>query len=51
MLAEGRTVADIAQVLRGGEPTIDRDLANMMRKLGTPSRAAAIAIAKDRGLV
>jgi DNA-binding CsgD family transcriptional regulator len=51
MLADGRTIADIAKVLRGGEPTIDRDLANMMRKMGTTSRAAAVAAAKERGLV
>jgi LuxR family maltose regulon positive regulatory protein len=51
MLADGRTIPEIAQVLRGGEPTIDRDLANMMRKLGTTSRAAAVAAAKERGLV
>ena len=51
MLADGRTIAEIAKVLRGGEPTIDRDLANMMRKMGTSSRAAAVAAAKERGLV
>jgi DNA-binding CsgD family transcriptional regulator len=51
MLADGRTIAEIAKVLRGGEPTIDRDLANMMRKMGTTSRAAAVAAAKERGLV
>jgi LuxR family transcriptional regulator, maltose regulon positive regulatory protein len=51
MLADGRTVQDIAQAIRGGVATIDRDLANLMRKLGAPSRAAAIATAKDRGLV
>src|SRR5262249_1674456 len=51
MLADGRTVAEIAKVLRGGEPTVDRDLANMLRKMGTSSRAAAVATAKERGLV
>jgi DNA-binding CsgD family transcriptional regulator len=51
MLAEGRTVPEMAKVLRGGEPTIDRDLANMLRKMGASSRAAAVATAKERGLV
>src|SRR5262249_43990101 len=51
MLADGRTVQEIAHAIRGGVATIDRDLANLMRKMGAPSRAAAIAAAKERGLV
>jgi DNA-binding CsgD family transcriptional regulator/tetratricopeptide (TPR) repeat protein len=51
MLADGRTVPEIAEAIRGGTATIDRDLANVMRKLGAPSRAAAVELARERGLV
>jgi DNA-binding CsgD family transcriptional regulator/tetratricopeptide (TPR) repeat protein len=51
MLADGRTIAEIAKAVRGREPTIDRDLANVMRKMGASSRTAAVAAAKERGLV
>jgi LuxR family maltose regulon positive regulatory protein len=51
LLAEGRTIEEIAGLVRAREHAIDRDLANVMRKMGASSRAAAVAAAKERGLV
>ncbi len=50
-LAEGKSIPEIAGLVRAREHAIDRDLANVMRKMNAYSRAAAVAAAKERGLV
>jgi LuxR family maltose regulon positive regulatory protein len=50
-LAEGKSIPEIAGLVRAREHAIDRDLANVMRKMNAPSRAAAVAAARERGLV
>jgi DNA-binding NarL/FixJ family response regulator len=51
LLAEGRTTADIAQLL-GVAPKTVRNRASMLyRRLGVHNRAAAVRIAEQRGLL
>jgi DNA-binding NarL/FixJ family response regulator len=50
LVAEGRTNRDIAQRLVLSEHTVNRHVANILRKLGLPSRAAAASLAGRYGL-
>jgi len=51
LVAEGLTNHDIAQRLVLSEHTVNRHVANILRKLGLPSRAAAASLAGRYGLV
>jgi LuxR family maltose regulon positive regulatory protein len=50
LVAQGRTNAEIAAVLVLSEHTVHRHVANILRKLGVASRAAAVAAATDQDL-
>jgi LuxR family transcriptional regulator, maltose regulon positive regulatory protein len=50
LVAEGLTNHDIAQRLVLSEHTVNRHVANFLRKLGLPSRAAAASLAGRHGL-
>jgi DNA-binding NarL/FixJ family response regulator len=50
LVAEGLTNRDIAQRLVLSEHTVNRHVANILRKLGLPSRAAAASLAGRYGL-
>jgi LuxR family transcriptional regulator, maltose regulon positive regulatory protein len=50
LVADGRTNRDIAQRLVLSEHTVNRHVANILRKLGLPSRAAAASLAGRYGL-
>jgi ATP/maltotriose-dependent transcriptional regulator MalT len=50
LVAEGRTNREIAQRLVLSEHTVNRHVANILRKLGLPSRAAAASLAGRYGL-
>jgi DNA-binding CsgD family transcriptional regulator len=50
LVAEGLTNQDIAQHLVLSEHTVNRHVANILRKLGLPSRAAASTLAGRYGL-
>jgi LuxR family transcriptional regulator, maltose regulon positive regulatory protein len=50
LVAEGLTNHDIAQRLVLSEHTVNRHVANILRKLGLPSRAAAASLAGRHGL-
>jgi DNA-binding CsgD family transcriptional regulator len=50
LVAEGLTNNDIAERLVLSEHTVNRHVANILRKLGLPSRAAAAALAGRHGL-
>ncbi len=50
LVAEGLTNQDIAQRLVLSEHTVNRHVANILRKLGLPSRAAAATLAGRYGL-
>jgi DNA-binding NarL/FixJ family response regulator len=51
LVAEGLTNHDIADRLVLSEHTVNRHVANILRKLGLPSRAAAASLAGRYGLV
>jgi len=51
LVARGKTNAEIAAALVLSEHTVHRHVANILRKLGAPSRAAAVAEATERGLL
>jgi DNA-binding NarL/FixJ family response regulator len=51
LVAEGLTNHDIAQRLVLSEHTVNRHVANILRKLGLSSRAAAAALAGRHGLL
>jgi len=51
LVAEGLTNQGIAQRLVLSEHTVNRHVANILRKLGLPSRAAAASLAGRHGLV
>jgi DNA-binding NarL/FixJ family response regulator len=51
LVAEGLTNHDIAERLVLSEHTVNRHVANILRKLGLPSRAAAASLAGRYGLV
>ncbi len=51
LVAEGLTNRGIAERLVISEHTAVRHVANLMAKLGAPSRAAAVRIAAERGLL
>jgi DNA-binding NarL/FixJ family response regulator len=50
LVAEGLTNHAIAQRLVLSEHTVNRHVANILRKLGLPSRAAAASLAGRHGL-
>jgi DNA-binding NarL/FixJ family response regulator len=50
LVAQGLTNRDIAQRLVLSEHTVNRHVANILRKLGLPSRAAAASLAGRYGL-
>jgi LuxR family maltose regulon positive regulatory protein len=50
LVSEGLTNHDIAQRLVLSEHTVNRHVANILRKLGLPSRAAAASLAGRHGL-
>jgi DNA-binding NarL/FixJ family response regulator len=50
LVAEGLTNHDIAQRLVLSEHTVNRHVANILRKLGLSSRAAAASLAGRHGL-
>jgi DNA-binding NarL/FixJ family response regulator len=50
LVAEGLTNHDIAERLVLSEHTVNRHVANILRKLGLPSRAAAASLAGRYGL-
>jgi ATP/maltotriose-dependent transcriptional regulator MalT len=50
LVAEGRTNHEIAERLVLSEHTVNRHVANILRKLGLPSRAAAASLAGRYGL-
>jgi DNA-binding NarL/FixJ family response regulator len=50
LVAEGLTNHGIAQRLVLSEHTVNRHVANILRKLGLPSRAAAASLAGRHGL-
>jgi DNA-binding CsgD family transcriptional regulator/predicted negative regulator of RcsB-dependent stress response len=50
LVAEGRTNHEIAERLVLSEHTVNRHVANILRKLGLPSRAAAASLAGRHGL-
>jgi DNA-binding NarL/FixJ family response regulator len=50
LVADGLTNRDIAQRLVLSEHTVNRHVANILRKLGLPSRAAAASLAGRYGL-
>jgi LuxR family transcriptional regulator, maltose regulon positive regulatory protein len=51
LVAAGRTNREIAAQLVLSEHTVHRHMANILAKLGTSSRAAAVARAQERGLL
>jgi DNA-binding NarL/FixJ family response regulator len=51
LIAQGRTNAEIAEALVLSEHTVHRHVANILAKLGTSSRAAAVAAATERELL
>ena len=51
LVAAGRTNSEIAADLVVSEHTVHRHVANILRKLGEPTRAAAAARATRDGLV
>ena len=50
LVAEGLTNHDIAERLVLSDHTVNRHVANILRKLGLPSRAAAASLAGRYGL-
>jgi len=48
-VATGQTTATIADLLNISPRTVDHHIANVMRKLGAPTRAAAVAMAVHKG--
>ena len=50
LVAEGLTNHDIAQRLVLSQHTVNRHVANILRKLGLPTRAAAASLAGRHGL-
>jgi DNA-binding CsgD family transcriptional regulator len=50
-VAQGLTDAEIARRLVLSLHTVHRHVANIRTKLGSPSRAAAVAAASERGLI
>jgi LuxR family transcriptional regulator, maltose regulon positive regulatory protein len=51
LVAQGRTNAEIAAALVLSEHTVHRHVANILARLGSPSRAAAVARAAELGLL
>ena len=51
LVAEGRTNAEIAAALVLSEHTVHRHVANILAKLGCPTRAAAVTRATEQGLL
>jgi ATP/maltotriose-dependent transcriptional regulator MalT len=51
LVAQGRTNAEIAAALVLSEHTVHRHVANILAKLGTTSRAAAVAAAAEQGML
>ena len=51
LLADGLTNAQLADRLFLSEKTVDHHVSSVLRKLGEPNRAAAAAVARQRGLV
>jgi DNA-binding NarL/FixJ family response regulator len=51
LLAEGLTNAELARRLFLSEKTVDHHVSAVLRKLGEPSRARAVAASHERGLL
>jgi DNA-binding CsgD family transcriptional regulator len=51
LLAEGLTNAELARRLFLSEKTVDHHVSAVLRKLGEPSRARAVAVSHERGLL
>jgi DNA-binding NarL/FixJ family response regulator len=51
LVAQGKTNAEIALVLVLSEHTVHRHVSNILAKLGTSSRAAAVGTAVEQGLL
>jgi DNA-binding CsgD family transcriptional regulator len=51
LVAKGKTNAEIAAALVLSEHTVHRHVANILGKLGAPSRAAAVAAATERAIL
>ncbi len=51
LVAEGLSEREIAERLVVSPHTVHRHVANIRHKLGSPSRAAAVAEATRRGLI
>jgi DNA-binding NarL/FixJ family response regulator len=51
LLADGRTNAEIGETLFISPRTAGTHVANILNKLGVGSRAAAVAVAHQRGIV
>jgi DNA-binding CsgD family transcriptional regulator len=51
LVAQGKTNAEIAAALVLSEHTVHRHVANILAKLGAPSRAAAVATATEQNLL
>jgi DNA-binding NarL/FixJ family response regulator len=51
LVAQGKTNAEIAEQLVLSEHTVHRHVANILAKLGAPTRAAAVATATEQNLL
>src|SRR5207302_11514607 len=51
LVAQGLSNPDIAKQLRLSDHTVKRHVANLLTRLGLPSRAAAVAYAAKEGLL
>ena len=51
LLSQGLTNAQLADRLFLSQKTVDHHVSSVLRKLGEPNRAAAAAVARQRGLV
>jgi len=50
-VAEGRTNAEIAQLMTVSESTVKSHVQNLLGKLGLPNRSSAVALAYEAGMI